>query len=98
MFIKRKEYAESINKIHDEIRKLNSKIGKLEFRAENPPKYSIGQTFGNWKINNIFIEGDCQRNIFYWMEGAPYLLKYTCINCKDNEIKGFTEKELSELK
>ncbi|MDD5353394.1 MAG: hypothetical protein PHS93_09560, partial [Candidatus Omnitrophica bacterium] len=74
------------------------RIGKLEFQADNLPRYKIGDLFGDWKVNNIFVDGSCQRSLFYMIGDAPYLLKYKCINCRDNAIKDFTEKELSELK
>ncbi len=96
MFIKRKEYAESINKIHDEIRSIRSRIGKLEFMEGNPPKYSIGETFGNWKINSVFIDNEIRYP--YLPSNSYFVLKYTCINCRDNKIKDFMEEELSKLK
>ena len=97
MFIKKSKYEEQQKEIKEILEILceqKYKIKKLEFQVDTQPMFKVGETFGDWKVNNV----SANYEQLYPGNQTYYLYNYKCINCKENIIKDFTENELLDLK
>ncbi len=97
MFIKKSKYEEQQKEIKEILEILceqKYKIKKLEFQVNTQPMFKVGETFGDWRVNNVSIYGQ----VYPGISQEYYLYNYKCINCKENLIKDFTENELLDLK
>jgi hypothetical protein len=91
MFIKKSEYEEQqkeIKEIREILYEQKYKIKKLEFQVNTQPMFKVGETFGDWEVNNVSV----------YEQLYPGNRTYYLYNFKENIIKDFTENELLDLK